>query len=81
MLKKKLVSGCQLTTYESTYWWQGNIEPATEYHLEMHSKKSLYPEIEKTIRFLHDYETAEISYHEIKGSAEFLNWIQSETTN
>ena len=29
-------------------------------------KKSLYPEIEKTIRFLHDYETAEISYHEIK---------------
>ncbi len=47
----------------------------------MHSKKSLYPEIEKTIRFLHDYETAEISYHEIKGSAEFLNWIQSETTN
>lgn len=47
----------------------------------MHSKKSLYPEIEKTIRFLHDYETAKISYHEIKGSAEFLNWIQSETTN
>lgn len=47
----------------------------------MHSKKSLYPEIEKTIRFLHDYETAEISYHEIKESTEFLNWIQSETTN
>lgn len=47
----------------------------------MRSKKSLYPEIEKTIRFLHDYETTEISYHEIKGSAEFLNWIQSETTN
>ena len=47
----------------------------------MYSKKSLYPEIEKTIRFLHDYETAKISYHEIKGSAEFLNWIQSETTN
>ena len=47
----------------------------------MYSKKSLYPEIEKTIRFLHDYETAKISYHEIKESTEFLNWIQSETTN
>ncbi|MDY4050551.1 MAG: hypothetical protein SOZ06_01050 [Candidatus Faecenecus gallistercoris] len=47
----------------------------------MRSKKSLYPEIEKTIRFLLDYETAKVSYHEIKGSAEFLNWIQSETTN
>lgn len=47
----------------------------------MRSKKSLYPEIEKTIRFLLDYETAKISYHEIKGSAELLNWIQSETTN
>ena len=32
----------------------------------MRSKKSLYPEIEKTIRFLHDYETAEISYHKRK---------------
>ena len=70
-----------VVTTQSTYWWQGNIETATEYHLEMRSKKSFYPEIEKTIRFLHDYETAEISYHEIKGSAEFLNWIQSETTN
>ena len=47
----------------------------------MYSKKSLYPEIEKTIRFLHDYETAKVSYHEIKESTEFLNWIQSETTN
>ena len=47
----------------------------------MRSKKSLYPEIEKTIRFLLDYEIAEILYHEIKESTEFLNWIQSETTN
>lgn len=47
----------------------------------MRSKKSLYPEIEKTIRFLLDYETAKVSHHEIKGSTEFLNWIQSETTN
>lgn len=32
-----------VVTTQSTYWWQGNIETATEYHLEMRSKKSLYP--------------------------------------
>ncbi|HIQ65251.1 MAG TPA: divalent cation tolerance protein CutA [Candidatus Faecenecus gallistercoris] len=64
---------------ESTYWWQGNIETATEYHLECVLKKSLYPEIEKTFVFFTIMRL--LKFRIIKESAEFLNWIQSETTN
>ena len=79
LLQKHLVSGCQISTVESTYWWNNNIESCTEYLLEVRTKKSLFEEIEKLIKQNHPYEVCEISYYEINGSKEFLNWIDINT--
>ena len=80
LLNKKLIVGCQISEVESKYWWNGELETAHEYHLEMRTKESLYKEIENEIKQIHDYEVCEISYYEIKGaSKEFLDWIEEET--
>lgn len=79
LLEKKLVAGCQVVKTQSTYWWNNAIEKEDEYHLEFRTKLSLYEEIEKEIKKIHDYEVAEISYCEILGgSKEFLDWIDTE---
>lgn len=80
LLNKRLIAGCQISERESTYWWYGKIEKAYEYHLEMRTKESLFKEIEKEIKCIHDYKVCEISYYQIKGaSKEFLTWINNET--
>ena len=63
LLSKRLISGCQISERESTYWWDGKIEKAHKYHLEMRTKESLFEEIEKEIKCIHNYEVCEISYY------------------
>ena len=80
LLSKRLVAGCQISEKESTYWWNGKIEKAIEYHLEMRTKDILYKTIEQEIKKIHDYDVCEISYYEIKdGNKEFFSWIEDET--
>ena len=80
LLEKRLVSGSQLSKVHSKYWWNNELEECDEYKLEFRTKESLFTEIESEIKKIHDYETAEISYSEIKGaSKDFLNWIDEET--
>lgn len=80
LLSKRLIAGCQISEVESTYHWNGTIEQAHEYKLEMRSKESLFGEIEQEIKMIHNYEVCEIYYYEIKGaSKEFLDWIERET--
>ena len=79
LLNKRLIAGCQISERESTYWWDGKIEKAHEYHLEMRTKESLFEEIEKEIKCIHDYDVCKISYYKIAGaSKEFLSWIEKE---
>lgn len=80
LLEKRLVAGSQLSKVRSKYWWNNELEECDEYKLEFRTKESLFSEIESEIKKIHDYETAEISYFEIKGaSKEFLSWIDKET--
>ena len=40
-----------VVTTQSTYWWQGNIEPATEYHLECVLKNRCIQKLKKQFIF------------------------------
>jgi periplasmic divalent cation tolerance protein len=81
LLNKKLIAGCQISLVDSKYWWNGELEEAKEYHLEMRSKKSLYSEIEQEIKKIHDYDVFEISYYEIQdGNKAFLDWIDESVS-
>ena len=80
LLKKRLISGCQISERKSTYWWNDAIEEAIEFHLEMRSKENLFDKIKETILEINDYDVCEISYYEIKGAnRDFLEWIENET--
>ena len=80
LLEKRLVAGSQLSKVRSKYWWNNELEECDEYKLEFRTKESLFAEIESEIKKIYDYETAEISYSEIKGaSKDFLDWIDEET--
>ena len=76
LLEKKLIVGSQVTKVHSKYWWNNKLEECDEYKLEFRTKETIFNEIENEIKQIHDYEVAEISYHEIKNaSKEFFDWI------
>lgn len=80
LLEKKLVSSIQRRKVTSICRYNNQIEQATEYVLEMKTKKELFKEIEQEIKKLHTYEVAEIFAEEIKEtSKEYLDWIEKET--
>jgi len=80
IVEKRLGACAQLLgPIQSIYWWKGKIETAQEWLCLMKSKKSLYSELEKTIKALHPYETPEIIVKPIiDGSADYLEWLQHE---
>ncbi len=76
LLEKRLVAGSQVSKVHSKYWWNNELEESDEYKLEFRTKESFFSKIEDEIKKIHNYETAEISYSEIKSaSEEFLDWI------
>lgn len=75
LLEKHLVAGIQIYKLESKYWWNNEIESSSEFLLEGRTKKYLFDEIVQEIKKIHLYQLPEISYYEIGGSKEFLNWI------
>ena len=80
LLENKLVASSQISKIHSKYWWNNKLEECDEFKLEFRTKNSLFNEIEKEIRNIHDYEVAEISSCEIENAnQEFLNWIDENT--
>ncbi len=80
LLRRRLVSCCQLTHIESSYRWQGEIVHSPEFLVQMKSRRSLYAAIEACIREHHSYEVPEIVAYDItQGSSAYLQWIDRET--
>ena len=79
LLKDHLVSGCQVSEVNSIYWWDDKINETKEYKLEVRTLEKLFSMIESVIRENHNYRLPEISYFEIKGCYDFLNWISEYT--
>lgn len=80
LLEKRLAGCIQLVgPIESTYWWKDNVETAGEWLCFIKSKKTLYDELEKTIKEVHPYETPEIiAVPIISGSKDYLGWLNNE---
>jgi len=80
-LVKKRLAGCVqiIGPIQSTYWWKNRKETAEEWLCLIKSEKSLYKELEKTIKETHPYETPEITAVPIvAGSKEYLEWLGHE---
>jgi periplasmic divalent cation tolerance protein len=66
----------------STYWWQGAVETATEWHVWL---KTTGPRVEALIDLIrsnHSYEVPEIIASPITaGNPAYLQWIAEETNS
>jgi len=68
-------SACQ-----SLYWWEDRTAQDREYFLHIKTRATLYPRLEKRIKELHPYQVPEIlALPILKGSADYLSWIDEET--
>ena len=80
LLAARLAACVQTLPIQSAYRWQGKIQREPEVLALIKTTAARYPEIEARIRAEHPYETPEIiAVPIIKGSREYINWLNDET--
>jgi periplasmic divalent cation tolerance protein len=79
LLEKKLAGCIQIIgPMSSLYWWKGRMEESEEWLCIIKSEKSLYNELEKTIKDNHPYDVPEIIAVPITmGNQDYLDWLNS----
>ncbi len=71
----------RLPGIKSMYRWQNQVERDDEVLLMIKTRAALYPQLEALIKDMHPYELPEIIAIPIsQGSAEYLAWIDAETS-
>jgi periplasmic divalent cation tolerance protein len=80
LVEQKLAACVQiLGPIESTYRWKGKIETSPEWLCLIKTQEDFYDDVESAIKEMHSYETPEIiAVPIIKGSKEYLQWLDSE---
>ena len=83
MVEAKLAACVQIVgPITSIYRWKGKVENAQEWLCLIKTKDDLYNKVEASIKSLHPYETPEIiAVPILKGSKEYLNWLDNEIEN
>ena len=62
---------------QSTYWWQGAVETATEWSCRLKTTAERLPALIARIRELHPYDVPEIVAQDVAdGDPAYLRWIQ-----
>jgi periplasmic divalent cation tolerance protein len=65
---------------ESIYRWQGKVETAAEWQCWIKTSVERFPEVEQTIRRLHEYTVPEIiAMPIVAGGEDYLKWLADET--
>ena len=80
-VKARLAACGQLVgPIESTYWWRGSLERATEWLCIFKTRAELAGALEVFVRDAHPYEVPEIATLGLAGvSEEYGDWIDEET--
>ncbi len=66
---------------KSLYRWEGKIEQRAEAVLTFKTQEKLYPAVEARVKALHSDETpCIVALPLTAGNADFLQWIETETT-
>jgi periplasmic divalent cation tolerance protein len=65
---------------ESTYWWRGQIETATETRMHLLTRTELVDRVTAVVVARHPYEVPNITAISITaGNPDFIAWVKTET--
>ena len=80
LVETKLAACVQINgPITSIYRWKGKVENAQEWLCLIKTREDLFDKVEAAIKSQHPYETPEIiAVPIVKGSKEYLNWIDDE---
>jgi periplasmic divalent cation tolerance protein len=80
LVEQNLAACVQITgPITSIYRWKGKVENAQEWLCLIKTRDELFEKVEAAIKKLHPYETPEIiAVPVVKGSKEYLNWLNYE---
>ena len=80
LLLTHLAACVQTTPIQSTFWWQGRLERASEFRLQAKAPEANGESIMAAIEAVHPYEVPEIIITPIlDGHPAYLEWIDGET--
>ncbi|SRR6266700_1086514 len=80
-VERRLAACAQVTgPVTSTYWWQGAMETATEWHVWLKTTGARLESLIALIRSEHTYDVPEvIATPIVAGNPAYLEWIATET--
>jgi periplasmic divalent cation tolerance protein len=65
-----------LSGVESTFWWEGKIDTASEFLLLVKTTMDRFPDVEAAVKEYHSYKVPEIVALPIEtGHAPYLRWL------
>lgn len=76
LVKGKLIAGSLIIKGDSRYWWQSKIVEKEYYNIQAFSLIKNKDKIIKEVEKIHSDKCPIISFTEIDGNTEFLDWIK-----
>lgn len=77
LLEKKIAACVNIFPVKSFFWWEGEIEVATEFALIVKTTTEKFAEVRDEVKTVHSYTTPCICAIPIeRGLKEFLDWIE-----
>lgn len=76
LVEKRLASGTRITSGKSHYRWKGEIVEKEYWNIEAYSLKKKKEEIIEEVEKIHSDECPVITFSEIDGNKDFLEWIE-----
>lgn len=76
LIEEKMVAGTLITSGESRYHWDGEIEQQTYYNIQAYSLEGQRQKITEKVESIHSDDVPIIEYIEIEGNQKFLDWVK-----
>jgi len=76
LVNKKLVAGSLITKGDSRYWWEGKVVEKEYYNISAFSIFKNKDKIISEVRKIHSDKCPIISFTQIDGNSDFLEWIK-----
>ncbi|WP_354644405.1 divalent-cation tolerance protein CutA [Kitasatospora camelliae] len=81
VVRERLAACAQVYAVRSVYWWDGEVQDASEWRIDLKTRAAVGDRLAARIGELHSYDTPEIiGVPVVTGSSAYLDWVRAETT-